>query len=297
MEFERHPTTPAFTAWYFEIVRDYQVLPDGVYGAEPDQDRMNSICQEAIAPLTEKLVQRLGHDPVYRTMSIPSVCSGMARWAIRKALEPQYVIGAAHDTHMCSAWSFYAGENLGRQPDECNEFGPRNVVLVLEYAKEYLRICVNELWWELHPGFIYEKEVFRKDLGTKRLEVSQSTGSVDDGGSLQEQEGKSVSQHSYDLREFLTDYVQKEVLPDYALDTIRAIVVAGEVPKKRATELAMLAREAVGGNIAKVFMNAGDPVEPIARGAARWARDSVSWRNCSNCPPYEGPNPPVPPPG
>jgi hypothetical protein len=144
-EVEKHDTSLEFKKYYHETVRDCHPGPIS-YAGLPDEDRVERIFREAIAPLTKKLTDRLGHAPDYRTLFLPSVFGKRVGLVSRNALLPDHaIIDGSHNKAMCSAWRFYQGENLGREPHECNDSGPRNVILVLEYNYDYLFACTNQL--------------------------------------------------------------------------------------------------------------------------------------------------------
>jgi hypothetical protein len=73
----------------------------------------------------------------------------------------------------------------------------------------------------LKPTFIREKVIFRKDLGVLRLKVSQST--VDTGESSRPHQDQDMTAREYE------DFVRNTVLPDYAHEEIRAIVIVGKI--------------------------------------------------------------------
>jgi hypothetical protein len=214
---EEHPTSTDFNEYYHKTVRNYHAGPAS-FAALPDEDTVLDMFAEAIAPLTKKLTQRLGHAPTYKTLWLPSVFGKRANLVSVKALRNEAgrvtVRDGAYDQVMCSAWRFYEGENIGREPYECNESGPRNVVLVLEYMKDYLLVRVNELAWELKPTFVSEKITFRKELGTLRLKVSRFVAST--SGSSQSEQDRDLSMLDYMTRlgDFIDNFVDNNVLSD-----------------------------------------------------------------------------------
>jgi hypothetical protein len=87
--------------------------------------------------------------------------------------------------------------------------------------------------------------------------------------------------------DFIDDFVDNDVLSDYAREDIRAVVIAGNTPKDLVVYLGELARDAVGNNTVKLVMNTKDPLEPIVRGAADRARELGGPFRMGTCEPTQ----------
>lgn len=134
-----------------------------------------SIFHEAMTPITELLIKQLGHAPEYAALSWPPIFSyplrdaaehaAFGEWGQRPTATP-YSQEAA-----CYSYGFLGCKNLGREPEECVEGGPLNLVLVLECEKEYLYAWLKEVDFELEVHWTVYKD-FCRDCGERFSEVS-----------------------------------------------------------------------------------------------------------------------------
>jgi hypothetical protein len=82
----REPITPTFKTHYEKTLHDYDATTEeNRYEPIPEQDLddLTAVFKEAIAPLTTRLTERLGHTPIYTSVFLPSVFQA---WGYRSVL-------------------------------------------------------------------------------------------------------------------------------------------------------------------------------------------------------------------
>lgn len=114
-----------------------------------DRSKAELMFRTAVEPLTEQLSKRLGHAPEYAALFFPSVFSFATRQAAVAG-----VLGDHRDRPMkdgrtsqatCQGYGLLQGKNLGRDPGQFNDEGALNLVIVLEYEKDFLYAWLLEV--------------------------------------------------------------------------------------------------------------------------------------------------------
>ncbi|KAF1358551.1 hypothetical protein EJ07DRAFT_123746 [Lizonia empirigonia] len=254
IELTTNPLGPAHEAIYHDAVEHFDTQP-----TKPGNLSHATVFLEAIKPMTESLEKQLGHPPVYKSLFVLSIFHSTVRDAAEgilteDQLDQPFRLGWAREA-TCPGYGFLECRNLGRTREECVDGGPVNLIIALEYEKEYLYAWLMEVEFELqtypamHSGFCREcGERNSASIGTQQYKQRVTT--------------------------FLSDFVQ-EALHTHYLDAqrenIRTIILSGEASPPRATELGEMACKAVGTETARVMTDI-DPAEVVAHGAAVWAR-------------------------
>ncbi|KAF1848103.1 uncharacterized protein K460DRAFT_308018 [Cucurbitaria berberidis CBS 394.84] len=226
--------------------------------------------KHAIAPLTATLSQQLGHKPEYAALFLPSVLDDEIRRAGIDAikedlpnLDQRPIKWGPSHMAMCQGWEFLEGKYLSRPLDQCNDDGPINLILVLEYEESYLWAYLKEVDWDARV-FPTCLERFGKECGERYRE--------------------DIGADAYHERvsNFVDDFVNNQALQGYNRDDIRAIVIAGEASTDAVTELGRIAHKAVETETVKVLSDI-ETSEVVAHGAAVWAKLFGRAYNDSGC--------------
>lgn len=140
-----------------------------------DRNQTESIFQNAIKPLTEQLREQLGYTPEYTAFFFPSVFRPAIRHTaiagLLGGLPNRPVKDGRASQAVGLAYGFLEGRNLGRDLEQCNDEGPLNLILVLEYERNYLYAWLLEVVFEF--GFCAaEQDRFCKECGETFREVS-----------------------------------------------------------------------------------------------------------------------------
>lgn len=122
-----------------------------------------AVFRAAVRPLAETLTQQLGHAPEYVALFMPAVFTPEDREAARQAVGMTWEdvhIGAARHA-VGYAYGFHEGRNLGRTEEEWVRGEVEDLVLVLEYEREYVYM------WLLEYRFGVETQgVVQEDMDT-----------------------------------------------------------------------------------------------------------------------------------
>lgn len=173
IELTQIPLGSTYRKFYQHVVDQYDPSTDN--DSPNDESGTESLFRTAVVPLTERLRNELGHEPEYVALFFPSVFSFSARTAAVDG-----VLGDHYDRPMkdgpawqatCEAYGFLQGKNLGRDPDECNDEGPPNFVIVLEYEENFLYAWLLDVAFGLEVCYP-EQSRFCKECGAKSREVS-----------------------------------------------------------------------------------------------------------------------------
>lgn len=171
IEIFKHPLGSGYQAVYQDALMAFETPEFGIRDLSSVQ-----VFRAAIKPITEGLSERLGHPPEYKALFVPSIFRPNTRDAAAEG-----VLGEDHDEQAfrqgwareatCPGYEFLECRNLDRVPEECAEDGPVNLVVVIEYEKDYLYAWLMEVEFELetYPP-IYSK--FCKECGERYLKVS-----------------------------------------------------------------------------------------------------------------------------
>jgi hypothetical protein len=267
-EYLTQPASPEFQSHYKITVDNYKtdMFQDDGPPEDGSTDDLKAMFAQDFVPLTARLTERLGHEPRYLSLVLPSVCKHAIGNAGRQALDdingsfPQ--IWSASSA-MAFPWGFFEGSKLGREfisgsySEPGKEYRP-NMVLVLEYEQDYLFALVHEIDGDM--GVPVDDHVeFSRGLGERYSNVSQS--------------GVGVETYHGRLKAFMADFVthwseetqhHDPVLPS----DIRAIVIAGEVSSQALTALGTVTQELLGTGIPQVLADFQNPTLVTARGAA-----------------------------
>jgi hypothetical protein len=174
IELTKFAASSEYCAFYGEAVRRFNVSKTDV-----DDASARSIFEESIKPITEALTKRLGEAPEYSALYAPSVFDYTTRLAASEVVfqDAEYI-----NTHTrtsparaaCWPYHFLDGKNLGRGPHECNDDGPENFIIFLEYEEEYMYAWLKLVEYELgvYQGTYSE---ICKDCGEKHREVCLSS--------------------------------------------------------------------------------------------------------------------------
>jgi hypothetical protein len=163
------PASSDYQAHYRGVVHSLQGLPH-----HSDAINITSVFRDAIRPVTENLVEQLGHAPEYAALFLPSVFDARTESAAVEAIftNVQYATRAGPSwIATCYGYGFLEGKNLGRPSHECTEDGPENFIIVFEYEKEYIYAWLLVVAFELGTYPVME-ERFGKDCGEEYREVS-----------------------------------------------------------------------------------------------------------------------------
>jgi hypothetical protein len=172
VELTKAPLGSTYREFYQHAVRNFEMSIDN----DPpiDKSEIASLFRTAVVPLTEHLRNKLGHTPEFAALFFPSVFNFSTRTA---AVEG--VLGEHFDRPMkdgpawqatCDGYGFLQGKNLGRDPQECNDEGPPNFVIVLEYEEDFLYTWLLDVAFGL--GVFYpEQQQYCKECGAKTWEV------------------------------------------------------------------------------------------------------------------------------
>jgi hypothetical protein len=180
VEVVRYPTSPEYVAYYTNAVDNYDKSKDQRSDAGlPAHMDASSMFGQIITPITTSLTKREGHKPIYATLFLPSIFDHDIRDVAKDVVfEGAYLQRAAFvgssQIAACNAYPFLEGKHIGRAPEECNDHGPENLILLLEYGKDYLYAWVKDVAFELGTYPVTNSRIC-KDCGEKYREVKHTT--------------------------------------------------------------------------------------------------------------------------
>ncbi|KAF1842212.1 uncharacterized protein K460DRAFT_435543 [Cucurbitaria berberidis CBS 394.84] len=252
VEVTRHPVSPEYQAYY-----DNAVHGDGSPIGTRYMNNATAMLYHAVVPVSESLRKQLGHSPEYRALFLPSVFDYNMWNAAIEAVAPnnpldRFIKFGSFQQAACHGYGFLQGEHLGRAPEEHNnDDGPPNLILFLEYEKDYLFAWLLEVAFE-YGTFPVAHQKICKECGDRF------------------RENNGIQAHEKRVSAFLDSLIQ-EALQIYERDSIRAIVIAGEASSLGITNLSIMAYRAVGTQMVSVMTEIA-PTDVVAHGAAVWAR-------------------------
>lgn len=169
VELTLFPASSEYRNLYTQAVHYFQVSDD-----EINEANMKSAMEVSVESIIEGLTSQIGQEPEIATLFLPSVFD----WKMRSAATDAIFSEAQHATVVgstrraaCYGFDFLQGKNLGRPISECNDSGPKSLVLLLEYEKEYLYAWLVEVEFELGV-YSPEKDRICKECGEGYREVN-----------------------------------------------------------------------------------------------------------------------------
>lgn len=168
LELISYPAGPEYQAYYQDVAR-------GLKSSNKEMPHVDaqSLFARSIQPITHDLRRQFQHDPEYSAIFMPSIFDykshQAALFAMFTDVEYAYRTGSAR-TAACYGFGFLDGKNLGRPIEECNEDGPQNLILLLEYEKEYLFAWLLDVAFELGTYPVHYEGLFL-DHGETQREV------------------------------------------------------------------------------------------------------------------------------
>ncbi|KAH7384421.1 hypothetical protein DE146DRAFT_739987 [Phaeosphaeria sp. MPI-PUGE-AT-0046c] len=257
IEILKYPTTKAFQDYYKSAVLNFGGHVDDQHNMHREEVIINSTLKPAIKAWEAQLgVEQL---PFVHAFFISSVFDWRFRRLAANLVFPPYTPKLATkegpaEQAAYAAYGFIECRNLGRRIEECNEDGPENLILTLEYEKEYLYIWIQVVDFELGICPLHRKS-FIRELGESYRET--------------------LGPEAYDqiFRTVLNKVLGGMDARFYKREDVRAIIVAGEASVSASLNLAKLAQSVVGTDTAKIMTDIPFS-EVAARGAAAWARET-----------------------
>jgi hypothetical protein len=168
IEIIRYPTSTHYLSFYRNTIRNirqHQDLYDNpAFRETKEYNTTVSLFRSAIAPVTHNLHNRLGLKPTYASLFLPSIFHSNVISAASTAILPAWEEGieTMHGPHRRAAlydYHFLEGKHIGPAPEECDDYCPESLVLLLEYEKEYLYVWLIVVDPELNVYYTQAKEV------------------------------------------------------------------------------------------------------------------------------------------
>jgi len=163
----KFPTTAAYRDFYL-----HEVYATGASLRDTNDADFRSIANEAIRPLVDSLTEQLGYAAEFTALSLQSVVRRYF-WSgvVAAVFGPDYITKLrATQSAACHAYGFLEGRILGRTPEECNEEGPENYVLVLEFEADYMYAWLMEVAFDL-GNYATDRNKFCEMYGEKYRQV------------------------------------------------------------------------------------------------------------------------------
>jgi hypothetical protein len=153
IEVEQYPFSSEYQAYYANAVKSHATRKEKRsldYRESASHLNAVSMFREITSPITASLKKRLGHDPTYATLFIPSIFDDEARdAAVEAVLSANHLETATKfgTTQVAAghAYDFLGCKHHNRAPEKCNIDGPVSLVLLLEYEKNYLYAFIKEV--------------------------------------------------------------------------------------------------------------------------------------------------------
>ncbi|KAF2866632.1 hypothetical protein BDV95DRAFT_611683 [Massariosphaeria phaeospora] len=237
---------------------------DELVPAPPDthnEDTAVSLFRDAAQQVSRNLSATLGFEPTYAALTLSSVFNQSSTKAATDAIFPNGM-GFIHSIKSlnkvapaaCVAHRLDLCGNLGRTPAECaDKDSISNLILVLEYEKEYLYVDLVFVYSEYRTFPSVGHEMLREFGEANREKLLKSMSTYDYNRKLHQT-----------LNAFIESLVERQLI--VRVD-IRAIVVAGGASATAIAQLRKLAHNAVGNGVVKV-VDEIDPGLATAHGAA-----------------------------
>jgi hypothetical protein len=173
IEILKYPTTKAFHDRYKMLVLTFGAPNDDQHNMHREQLIINSTLKPAIKAWADQL--GLEQFPDVNAFFISSVFDWTFRTPAAELVFPPYTPERASKEGPAqqaayAAYGFLECRDLGRRIEECNEDGPTNLILTLEYEKEYLYVWVQSVEFEMGICPVLRKR-FVRALGESYREV------------------------------------------------------------------------------------------------------------------------------
>jgi hypothetical protein len=176
IEILRYPTTMAFQEFYNALVLTFGASVDD----QRDMHSQEVIINSTLKPAIEAWEKQLGvkHFPDVHAFFISSVFDWSFRTPAAEVVFPPYIPERASkegpaEQAAFAAYGFNECKNLGRQMEECKDEGPENMILTLEYEREYLYIWIQVVDFEMGICPVHCKR-FIRELGESYREARRS---------------------------------------------------------------------------------------------------------------------------
>jgi len=179
VEVTRYPVNSKYQTYYDEAVHGHGLRKER---RRDDHDESAphlaavALFRHIVDPITTDLNEQLEYEPTYATLFMPSVfhddiiaAAGEAVFG-RTSLERPIKYGPSHGA-TCHAYDFLGCKHLNRAPGECNWDGPENLVLLLEYEKDYLYAFLKAVGFHLGTYSVTAQEIC-KGCGERFREAS-----------------------------------------------------------------------------------------------------------------------------
>ena len=152
VELTKQPLSLEYQEYYRDAVRHFDAHNES---DEPRETKSSTefMFHDAVVPVTESLSRQLGYTPEYAAFFVPSIFGltdirAAAKGVLGDFGERPARPGRSRDA-TCHGFGFLEGRNLGRAPEEYVDEGPLNLIVVLEYEKDYLYAWLMEVEFEL----------------------------------------------------------------------------------------------------------------------------------------------------
>jgi hypothetical protein len=180
IEILKYPTTEAFRDYYKSLVFNFGAPIDDQRDMHTDEIIINSTLKPAIEAWEKQLGGK--NFPDVHAFFISSVFDWTFRTPAAEVVFPPYTPERASkegpaEQAAYAAYDFNECRNLGRRIEECNEDGPVNLILTLEYEREYLYIWVHVVDFEMGICPVH-RERFIRELGESYCEVIKRISSA-----------------------------------------------------------------------------------------------------------------------
>jgi hypothetical protein len=167
IEFEQYPISSEYQAYYDNVINSHGVREEKrSFDHHESASHMSAVFvfRQITSPIITSLKKRLGHDPMYATLFIPSIFNDETREAAVEAIFPVNLLKLATKygaTQVAAghAYDFLGCKRLNRALEECNDDGPPSLVLLLEYEKDYMCAFVKEVAFWLGTCLVASKEI------------------------------------------------------------------------------------------------------------------------------------------
>lgn len=180
VELIKHPASHEDRSFFQDTIRNIDRSRDrDDYTAVNEPIETNAtidMFRNAIAPVNNRLQSQLGLKPTYASLFLPSIFHNSVISAAATAILPAYEenINTRHGPHRLAAlygFHFLEGKNIGRAPDECDDYCPEIIVLLLEYERDYVYAWLMIVDVELGVYYPQAKKL-RVECGERYREVS-----------------------------------------------------------------------------------------------------------------------------
>jgi hypothetical protein len=159
VELTKFPTSDEYKSYYKDAV---QKLASPVDDIEQPQAQVQTMFRQAFTSVTESLKTQLGHEPHVASLFLSSAFASEVAWTVVEAVftDPQHLYKRGLSQQAtCNGYLFLECRNLGRVPADCTDGDPENLVLVLEYEREYLYLSLQQVLFELGTYYVHRERL------------------------------------------------------------------------------------------------------------------------------------------